>query len=389
MGIKNETVFARVRLVDGRNILLPITGADKPTVSSEIIAKWQHTVNLVAKILGVPTGLITSINESSLDICVASATEGNSFKAGDSLPLGIGMYCETTTGTQNTVQVTHAQKDELWRDNPSVEFDLVSYLGMPLTWPDGELFGTFCMLDTKEHHHSETNKELLSCFRNVVETDLTMLLERAELKRLNMEKDLTLREAHHRIKNHLNMIMGIIQLRSDECTVSPEATQKFIEDISSRLATIARLHGQLAYVDNCDVELGNYIGQIAEAIVASITDRTVALKFNFEPVHVCRETFLDTGLLVSELVTNSIKHAFTGIEEPRVTIDIKNVGENYFTLEYNDNGVGIPDNSVARNHTNVGTLLIQSLPEKMGGEYTMSSGNGFHFLARLKKNPSL
>lgn len=366
----NNDNTAKVTLVGGKEVVLPISSQSKPEISPLVMEKWQRTVNLSSKAFGVPVGLITHLTPKTLDISIASNGKGNIFSPGQSLPLGTGMYCETTAGTRSIVQVYNATECEEWKDNPSVAFDLISYLGMPLRWPDGELFGTFCMLDSQPHEYSDTHMELLEHFRNTIELDLAMLLERNELKRLNVEKDLTLREAHHRIKNHLSMLAGVLQIKgSDSAEV-----QKIMDDFLGRIQAIAKLHSRIAAVDETNVDLNSFVHEIANSLLTSISCCEAKLVYNAEHFEVSRESFFHTGLLVSELVTNSIKHAFDGVDTPEIHITIQDKDKDYFTLHYRDNGVGLPEDFAWNDSNTIGMNIILDIPSKTGGGCEISTG---------------
>lgn len=381
-----KTAIAKVKLADGREVALPITSGSKPLIPQEIRIRWQDMLDLAANVLKVPAGLITNLKPERLEIFISSTGEGNPFHPGDSLALGSGMYCETTTGTRDLLHVPDAPADALWRDNPSLALNLVSYLGMPLRWPDGELFGTMCMLDTKRNDHSETSRRLLAHFRRTIEEDLRHLQERDELRRENADKDLTLREAHHRIKNHLNILMSVIQLRSTRTgEFSPEAFDAFVRDISDRICCISTLHARMAASNGDEADLRTVVTSIVDTLTASIADSDVATELDIEPVKVNRTTCFHTGLLVGELVTNSLKHAFDGVNAPRIRISARDRGDGTLRLEYADNGAGLPEAQEPGAKPTIGMLIIRDLPARMGGDYEMPPGPGFRFACTLDK----
>lgn len=382
---EHTNTIAKVTLAGGREVYLPITSPDKPTVPGEVLERWQNIVNLATRIMKVPTGLITRLNPAALELFVVSDGETEIFKPRDSLALGGGMYCETTTGVGDTLYIPNALKDEDWRDNPSIDFNLIAYLGMPLRWPDGELFGTFCLLDEKEHEHSEDYIRLLALFRDAVETELARLLEREELRRLNLEKELSLREAHHRIKNHLNLLSSVLQINFSRGVASPEDFENFVADLSTRIQAIADLHAHLAKAGESGTRLGEFVSTVAETLVHSVADGGVALEYTGDAVEVSRETFFHTGLLVSELMTNALKHAFDGIEAPRITIALKDLGAEDFSLEFSDNGRGLPAEILQDDTDGIGMMLINDLPRQMGGSLSVSVNGGTSYRFELKK----
>ena len=161
------------------------------TISDEIVEKWQNTVNIMAELIHVPAALIMKVDGSYIEVFRSSESEGNPYKVGDREHLD-GLYCEKVTTTKNKLLVPNALKDNDWNKNPDIKLGMISYLGFPLLWPDGEVFGTICVLDSKENHFSEAHKKLMLQFKDIVGTHLELLcycddLEQktAELKNVN------------------------------------------------------------------------------------------------------------------------------------------------------------------------------------------------------------
>lgn len=105
--------------------------SSKPEISEEVLGKWQHTVDLMAMAVGVPTGLIMKVHSSEIEVFVSSATEGNPYEKGERANLGTGLYCETVMTRRAQLLVPDARQDPQWAHNPDIELGMVSYLGLP------------------------------------------------------------------------------------------------------------------------------------------------------------------------------------------------------------------------------------------------------------------
>jgi len=138
--------------------------ARKPDVPDVILAKWQRVVDLMAGIIGVPAGLIMKVDPPQIEVFVASATAGNPYKKGESADLNTGLYCETVMVQCRPLLVPNALEDPDWDHNPDIELGMVYYLGFPLQWPDGEIFGTICVLDSRENPKASAYQDLLMEF---------------------------------------------------------------------------------------------------------------------------------------------------------------------------------------------------------------------------------
>lgn len=140
-------------------------------IPKEILDKWQVVVDTLARIVGVPTGLIMRVDPPEIEVLVSSRTRDNPFYQGERV-LTVGHYCEKVIREKAPLLVPIALRDPEWHDNPDLKKDMVSYLGFPLMLPDGKVFGTICVLDDKENAYSKLYKDLMAFFKQVIETDL-------------------------------------------------------------------------------------------------------------------------------------------------------------------------------------------------------------------------
>jgi len=141
-----------------------------------MLEKWQRTVDLMAKLVGVPAGLLMRIDGPDIEVLVSSSSQGNPYHPGDREHLlGSGLYCETVINTREKLLVPNALSDENWKDNPDIKLNMISYLGFPILLPDGKPFGTICVLDTKPNPYSEAYEELILHLRDIIQGHLELL----------------------------------------------------------------------------------------------------------------------------------------------------------------------------------------------------------------------
>src|SRR6202158_2139072 len=141
-------------------------------VPSEIIRKWQEFVNLLAAIMHVPSASIMRADPPHIRVFVSSTSKGNPCEPG---ALDTGPYCETVMKTDQPLLVPDALENEARKANPHVRLGMISYLGVPIGWPDGRLFGTICVRDNKRNEYSEAYLKLLLHFRDMLQADLKSL----------------------------------------------------------------------------------------------------------------------------------------------------------------------------------------------------------------------
>jgi PAS domain S-box-containing protein len=149
-----------------------LSGAHSIEVPTEIIRKWQEFVNLLAEIMHVPSASIMRVDPPHIKVFVSSASKGNPCEPG---ALDTGPYCETVMKTGQPLLVLDALENEAWKANAQVRLGMISYLGVPISWPDGRLFGTICVRDNKRNEYSEAYLKLLLHFRDMLQADLESL----------------------------------------------------------------------------------------------------------------------------------------------------------------------------------------------------------------------
>lgn len=156
-------------------------------VPDELASGWQEVVNLLAEIISVPTALIMRVHQDHIEVFSANNNRKHPYHIGDTESLGHGLYCETVINDNRQLLVPNAEVDDKWCNNPDMRFGLLAYCGLPLLWPNGDPFGTICVLDDKENHFSTTYQQLLNAFKVSVEAQLKTVYQNHHLQQLNSE----------------------------------------------------------------------------------------------------------------------------------------------------------------------------------------------------------
>jgi c-di-GMP phosphodiesterase len=151
----------------------------KPEISAETIAKWQKVVDLIARLAEVPSSLIMKTDAPLHSVLVSNRDEASPYQSGQSFRLTERLYCHGVLSRDGELVVEDAARDPVWCDNDDMEFGMSFYVGYPLKWPDGEVFGTICVLDRRRNEQALLFREGLKEFCRVIETDLALLLEAA------------------------------------------------------------------------------------------------------------------------------------------------------------------------------------------------------------------
>lgn len=144
----------------------------------DVLQQWQRIVDLLANIMHVPSAVVTKLappHHSYYTTLVSSDSPGNPFQVDETFSMDIGTFCETVIKSREPLLVANALEDDQWKLAPEIQVGMVSYLGLPVLWPDGRMFGTICVLDNKANRYSDLYQQLLLHCRDVLQGDLRTL----------------------------------------------------------------------------------------------------------------------------------------------------------------------------------------------------------------------
>jgi two-component sensor histidine kinase len=186
------------------------------------------------------------------------------------------------------------------------------------------------------------------------------------------QKDLIIRESHHNIKNNLQMLESMLSLQ--EYALEDDSERTLVNELISRLQSVALLHKQLYQQGNIDIN--KYVESIIENSKSfhesnHVTFNTDISYEGFVPMSIV----MNIGLILNEAITNSIKYAFNTIEHPEIRIILKNQGSN-LVLHIEDNGIGIPEEKLNSQRNSFGLSMIQSIGSNPGWQCDISNNNG-------------
>lgn len=173
----------------------------RPIISPETIAKWQRIVDLIARVADVPASLVMRTHEPHHSVFVTSHNEGNPYAIGRRFTLNEKLYCYGVLECNGELTVEDAASDPRWQDNDDMELGMRFYVGYPLKWPDGSIFGTICVLDSRRNRRALLFREGLQEFARVIEDDLALLIEIQRRTELEKELQATLDQLEQRVAN--------------------------------------------------------------------------------------------------------------------------------------------------------------------------------------------
>ncbi len=197
------------------------------------------------------------------------------------------------------------------------------------------------------------------------------------LEKENAEKEILLKEVHHRVKNNLQIITSLLNLQSRH--VSDPAVLDSLREIKDRIKSISMLHQRLYQRDElAAIDLSEYVQTLCRSLFASygVMEERVRLEFDIPPLNLDIDTALTLGLIVNELVSNTLKYAFPEQRSGTLLIELLRVTETEYTLTISDDGTGLPDNFEEKMATSFGLQLVSSLIKKLQGKLKFYSEGG-------------
>jgi hypothetical protein len=135
------------------------------------------------------------VDPPNIRVFVSSESAGNPYERDELACLNTGLYCETVMKTRKLLLVPDALSDEDWNANPDIKLGMISYMGLPVAWPNGDIFGTICILDSRRNEYGELYRKLLFQCREMLQADLKSLQANTELELKVLERTTELRRA--------------------------------------------------------------------------------------------------------------------------------------------------------------------------------------------------
>jgi PAS domain S-box-containing protein len=203
-------------------------------------------------------------------------------------------------------------------------------------------------------------------------------LAEEKIKASLLEKETMLKEIHHRVKNNLQVISSLLALQSGY--VQDEKSREIFQESQDRVSTMAKIHTMLCQSENMSgVDFGGFIGDLAGRLQQSygIAESRVGIHVNVD-VSLTIETSIPCGLILNELVSNALKHAFPEGRGGEVNISMMKAGDR-FVLTVQDNGIGFPEALDFHNTKSLGLELVNLLVGQMNGAITLIVEGGATF----------
>ena len=256
-----------------------------------------------------------------------------------------------------------------------------------MTGLDDEMVGVKALQEGAQDYlvKGEVGSNLLArCIRYAIERHRVEDQIRASLA----EKVVLLKEVHHRVKNNLQIISSLLNLQS-EYIKDEQSAQMFMES-QSRIKSMALIHEKLYESDDlAKIDFAEYIQDLADHLfyIYGNRSRNIKLQVQVEDVSLDIDTAVPCGLIINELVSNSLKYGFpadrnngdSGESGHEVRIEFRLDSNGETVLLVSDNGIGFPEDLDFRNTESLGLQLVNTLAGQLGGDIELSQNDGTAF----------
>ena len=225
-------------------------------------------------------------------------------------------------------------------------------------------------------------KKLLHEIREKNVAQKAAKIHEEQLKKSLNEKELLLKEIHHRVKNNMQIISSLLNLQAGY--LKDKEAVDALKESQARIVSMAMIHENLYRSDNLTgINFENYINHLIRNLFHTYNVSMEKIKFNIiaPDVFLNIDTAIPCGLMINELVTNSIKHAFPQGTSGEITIEMVQNQDEYH-LKISDNGVGLPSDLDVDESSTLGLLLVNSLVGQLEGtmEVNREQGTTYHIV---------
>lgn len=205
----------------------------------------------------------------------------------------------------------------------------------------------------------------------------------AQINKSLHEKELLLKEIHHRVKNNFQIVSSLMDLQLGN--ISDKKAISNIEEGQSRIKAMALIHQKLYQNDNISqINFHEYASQLAYQIASTYNLNNLAIDVETSGIYIDIDTSIPLGLILNELITNSCKYAFDGIANDKLTIRLSRNSDMNFILEVNDTGAGMPEDIDYDKIKSLGLKLTKRLAKQLHGTLKYKYDGGSVFVIEFK-----
>ncbi|MEQ8237773.1 MAG: histidine kinase dimerization/phosphoacceptor domain -containing protein [Cyclobacteriaceae bacterium] len=287
--------------------------------------------------------------------------------------------------------VPDTSKNDVFFNNPLVTGspNIGFYAGVPLVNEDGIALGTLCVIDSKPRELSCKQIKALKSLALQVNNLLRLRKKTMDLNKALFKNKVLLKEVNHRVKNNLQLVVNLLAI---EKLNNPSLSAQ-MDSLNARIMSIAKVHEELYHVDEGHIDLKYYLKDLIDQIVAAVfhDKDQINVIFQSENIRIDSSKALLVGLIVNELIINSMKYAFVHGEKSEFYFNAELAKNKTIEFHYGDNGQRVVAHDEFEMTEGLGQEIILSLVDELNGELKRTRKNelGYHCILYLNLSDHL
>lgn len=331
---------------------------------------FDNITNLASSIFGASVSLITLVDEKR-----------QWFKSSVGLPEGlketpreISFCSQAICNPSEVLIIPDIRLDSRFSENPLVTKDpnVVFYAGAPLISKNGHPLGTLCIIDFQPRNLNQQEVETLKVLSSQVSKLIDLRLTNEDLRKNLKEKNVLLKEIHHRVKNNLQLVSSLLNLQANK--INNEDFSNAIKSSQDRIRSMAIVHEKLYQSKSLsEINLSNYLNTLIDEKLKETPDDQINFILDIPNVKFTIDKAIPLGLLINEMITNSYKHAFNSSKDNTIKIQLIIKANDEGILKYEDNGTGLRQDYRVANPHSMGMDLIESFVDQLDGKLDLKS----------------
>ncbi len=323
--------------------------------------KISHLLKMGCEKLGLENGLLVKNEREFMEILYVFS-DNESIKPKEKIPniLTLNSNEEQT----NIYQIIQKR------------FKFEAYFGTLISI-NGQNYGSLDFFSSNQRKilFTSTEKTMIKLIAQWVENEIERIQVEEKIRNSLKEKEILLKEIHHRVKNNLQVVSSLLNLQS--YYIKDETAIKIFRESQYRIKSMALIHQNLYQSQHlAQIDFYDYVDKLVSYLIHSYCSTPEMIKIKLEITHqpLGLDSAIPCGLIINELVSNSLKYAFPDYEEGEIFIEL--IYNNNFELTIRDNGVGFPEEIDSKNTESLGLQLVHTLTEQLDGDIKFESKVG-------------
>jgi len=294
-----------------------------------------------------------------------------------------GIWAEAIRRHETVIINDYRASNSMKKGYPDGHIPITRLLSVPVI--EGDKVVMAAAVANKEQNYDDFDVLQLSLFINGLWKHFQRKQSDESLRKSLEEKETLLQEIHHRVKNNMQIISSLLKLQSDG--IDDDQVKDVLKESKSRVFAMSAVHETLHESENLsEISLKTYLSKITTSIFQtySINPAQVELKSDVEDIPISINQASPLGLILNELISNSLKYAFPNEEKGEIRVSLKKKDKE-LELIVKDNGRGISKDFDWKNADSLGLQLVRTLVEnQLDGSIDMENQNGTKFIIKFK-----